>query len=95
MKIPKGKVKVGAYEYKIVFKSKVKHKGKDLWGLCDRENHVIYLAKGMPEDRLMEVFLHETIHAIEESYDVHLGEKKTNMLGLALLALFKDNKIEI
>lgn len=86
-------VKIGAYDYKIIEKDKIEHEGNKLWGLCDREENVIYLQKGMKRKKEKEVFLHECLHAIEESYGLNLGESKVNILGLALMALIDDNKL--
>ena len=92
MKIPEV-VKIGAYDYKVVEVDKLVHEGKELLGLCDRENNVISLLKGMKPKKEKEVFIHECLHAIEESYGITLGEKKVNLLGLAIMALISDNKL--
>lgn len=94
MKIP-SKVKIGAYDYKVEWVKELKDEKAKLWGLCDRENHIIFLDKGLRGRRRIEVFLHECLHGMEESYDIELGEKKVSVLGLALLAFFVDNKLEI
>ena len=86
-------IKIGAYDYKVVEKDDIEHEGNKLWGLCDREANVIFLQKGMKPKKEKEVFIHECLHAIEESYGVHLGENRVNMLGLALMALISDNKL--
>ena len=92
MNIP-NKVKIGAYDYKVVEMDKLEHEGNKLWGLCDREENVIYLQKGMKRKKEKEVFIHECLHAIEESYGLDLGEDKVNLLGLAFMALITDNKL--
>lgn len=95
MKIP-SKLKIGAYDYKIKWKKGLVCKDKEeLWGWCDQNNHVIYLSKKMGTKRLREVIIHECIHAIEDSYGIELGEKKVNILGLALMALISDNKLRL
>ena len=94
MKIPRNKVKIGAYDYKIKWKKNITHNDNELWGLCDHDSCEISLSKNMGSDRLGEVFMHECLHVMEEVYGIKLGEKKVNALGMALLAFFKDNKIE-
>lgn len=94
MKIPK-KVKIGIYTYKIKEVEDLKdEKNNPCWGLCEHSEHTIYLKKGMIEPRLSEVFLHECLHGIEESFGIDLGEKKVNQIGLALMAFIIDNKLD-
>ena len=92
MNIPET-IKIGAYDYKMIEEDKLKLDGKDVWGYCDREQNKIYMQKGMKSKKEKEVFLHECLHAIEESYGISLGERKVNILGLALMALISDNKL--
>lgn len=94
MRIPK-KVKIGAYNYTVVYKDDLREDGHSVWGLCDANNNKIYLKKGMTGRRKLEVFIHEALHAIEDSYGVSLGEKKVNVLGLAIMALFTENKLHV
>ena len=94
MKIP-SKIKVGAYTYEVQYKKLIKDRGIEHWGTCNREKHIIELLENMPADRKAEILLHECLHAIEESYDILLGERKINLLALALVALIKDNNLRI
>ena len=93
MKIPR-KIKVGAYTYIVKRKKTIKEDNQELLGLCDRGAHLIYIVKDLSDKKAKEVLLHECLHAIEESYGINLGENKVNLLGLALLALIDDNKLE-
>jgi len=99
MKIPK-KVKSGCLEYKVEYfkfaedKWKQKEGARDLWGYCDHDTETIYLKKGMRPARKLEVFLHESFHMIEESWDISLGEKRVNLLGMAMCDFLKRNKID-
>jgi hypothetical protein len=101
MRFPKKQVKIGYFTYGIEFVDdipkdlKLKEKALELWGFCDNDNQVLYFKKGMNRQRFIEVFLHECLHAIEESYGIDLGEKKVNRLGLSLAALFKENDIRL
>jgi hypothetical protein len=93
MRIPRT-VKVGAYTYTVRKKKKLeKVDNSSVWGLCDRDNWIIYLQSGMDKKREIEVFLHECIHAIETGYGLSFTEHEVNLLGLALLALINDNKL--
>jgi hypothetical protein len=93
MNIPR-KVKIGLYTYKVKNVNEIKDGiNNQCWGLCDHDTHTIFLKKGMKEPRRSEVFLHECIHGIEESYGIALGETKVNQLGLALMSFFKENKL--
>lgn len=94
MKIPRSKVKIGAYKYKIVKKKNITYNGKELDGLCDRENQIIYLDSGLKGEKLFLVFIHECLHAIEEAYDIpQLSERVVSRLDHALTAFLIDNKI--
>lgn len=86
-------VKIGVYDYKVVEKDKIEMDGTPLCGMCDREKFEIHIQKGMKSKKEKEVFLHECLHGIETSYGIELGEKKVNLLALALLALICDNKL--
>ena len=92
MKIPEI-LKIGAYDYAVIEKDNLKCNGKEVWGYCDRDKNIIYLQKHMKKKKEKEVLIHECLHAIEESYGVDLGERKVNVLGLALMALITDNKL--
>ena len=92
MKIP-NRLKVGAYTYEVKQKKTLKEKGKDVWGYCSPNTHEIYIQETMEPDKEVEVFFHETLHAIEDSYGIELGEHKVNILGIALLALIKENNL--
>jgi len=94
LKVP-NKLKIGLYEYNVVWQKEVKLNKLHLWGLCDRDEHIIYLTKGMDEVRLREVLLHECLHAIEDSYSLTFKEQEVEKLGMALAALIIDNKLKI
>jgi len=92
MRIPKT-VKIGAYIYKIIHKSKVTHKGVSLTGLCDNDSFEIVLEKGLSGAELMVVFMHECLHAIEYCHEIKLGENKVKRLDHAIVAFLTDNNL--
>ena len=92
MKIPEV-VKIGAYDYKVVEVEDLQLDGKSSLGVCDRETNIIQLEKGMKPKKEKEVFIHECLHAIEDSYGIDLGEKRVNLLALAIMALISNNKL--
>lgn len=85
---------MGCYHYIIEWRNDIKYGDSSCRGLCDHENLKIYLSNSLRnnEDLLIETLIHEIVHGIEQSSDIHLGEKKVNMLGMAVTALIKDNK---
>lgn len=108
MRIPKKSIKIGAFEWKIKTVKDIKKaynrnnpkkqqlpKDEDLWGFCDPESHVIYLVHNMNEQRRAEIFLHECIHAIEESYGISLPEKSVCTLSLAIIQVLNTNNIDL
>lgn len=95
MKIPRS-VKIGAYRYKIKWVNSLIVDEDDCYGNCDANECIIFLRKDIKNNpvRLQEVFLHECLHAIEHSYGMDLPETTINQLGLGLINLILDNKIE-
>lgn len=93
LKLPKT-IKVGAFSYKIIVKDKINHGEKDCLGLCSPDDQIIYIAKGLLDNRqrLLETLIHEVIHGIEDVYNVKLGEEKVQTLGMAIYGLLNENK---
>ena len=93
MNIPKI-VNICGQEFKIVYKNKMlDEEDCELFGYCYTENCVIYLQKNLNDAKLKEVFLHECIHAIDENLNLDLGEEKVNLLGIHILSLITNNKL--
>ena len=61
--------------------------------MCDSDNSLIYIERGMEKTRKAEVLIHEVIHFISTLYNLGLSEKKVNILGIALLAFLRENKL--
>ena len=95
MKLPRKEVIIAGHTIKIVYRREMKLDSAPIWGLYDDNKHVISLATGMDESRKIETFLHECIHAIDHIHSLNLTEKAVNLLGIELLALIKNNNIEI
>lgn len=96
MRIPRT-VKLGNHEFKVIYKKTIRHPGKngeECYGLCDYDSHVIYLQRGMHPSKKSEVFFHECLHAIDELFDLRLGEKKVNLLAVTVMAWIKNNRID-
>jgi hypothetical protein len=60
-KIPKSKIKILGYDYKLILSKEI---GSDELGRCDYTNQIIYLNAKQGEDSLKDSLLHEIIHAI-------------------------------
>lgn len=88
MRIPK-KVLICGQDFEVV-------RQKDLvdMGICMVEECTIKLRKGLNKEKRKEVFLHECLHAIDENTNMELGEDKVNTLGIHILALIKNNKLD-
>jgi len=94
MKIPK-KIKVGPHVYKVVRKKKIiDENGDELRGECRAEERVILIQSGLKNTRLCETFLHEIVHAIDEENQMELGENRVNIIGLNLMQIIVDNKLD-
>lgn len=92
MRLPKV-LNICGHEYKIVYKKRLFYNGIECWGLCDDSKHVIYLARGMAKTRKMEIILHECIHAIQGINNIHLSEQAVKQLGIGILGLIRNNKL--
>ena len=95
MRIPKKELIIAGHTVKISYKKNMVLDGAPIWGLYDDDRHEISLATRMDPSRKIEVFLHECIHAIDHIHNLKLTEKAVNLLGIELLALIKNNKIDI
>jgi len=93
MKIPKKRVKIGVHTYTIAWQRIILSEDKEVDGVCDHEKMEITLSDKLKETQLQETFIHECLHAIEETYKINLGESRINALAPALLAFLKDNKL--
>ena len=94
MALPK-KLIVAGHTIKVEYLKDMTLNGTEIWGLYDDDKHKISLRTGMDESRRMEVFLHECIHAIDHIHGLNLTEKAVNILGIELLALVRNNKIDV
>lgn len=68
--------------------------GDECFGACDNKKQVIQLKEEIPASKRGEVILHESIHAIDAILDLSLGEKRINLLGVALYQFLTDNKLD-
>lgn len=101
MKIPK-KVKIGSLTYNVVY-SKPIADAKNAYGITSHDDQEITLDPSMKADRLDEVFLHELLHAcfhtsglqrlLEDDNHKFDEEQLVNIIGYALIAVIKDNKL--
>lgn len=87
------KVRIGCQDYTVIFKELVVEEGQECRGSCHSDRREIYLKESLKDTRLMETFLHECIHAISDEYDLSLTEVQVNTLGISLLSLIRDNKL--
>lgn len=62
-------------------------------GYCNYDDREICLSNNLKGTRLMEIFLHECIHAISDIYGICLSEEQVRVLGVSLIQLIRDNNI--
>lgn len=94
MRLPKV-VSICGHDIKIVYKKKLFVDGQACWGVYEDSKHTIYLVQGMDKTRKLEIFLHEALHAIEHIYMLSLSEKIVKVLAIEILALVRNNKINL
>ena len=88
MRIPR-KVRILGQIYTVQYKDEMEG---DM-GECDYVNNRITLLKGMSEEKLMQTFLHEIVHAIEKSMNLNLKEQQVDNISLGLYQILKENNI--
>lgn len=64
--------------------------GDDL-GQCRRDTREIVLNPNQVPDTLIHTLNHELIHAIEQTLELELTERQTDLLALGLMDLFRTN----
>ena len=66
MKLPKS-IRIGGFTFKVERALKINSDG-DCEGMFDIHNDIVWIKKGMGEQREAQVFLHEVVHAIGVVY---------------------------
>lgn len=94
MRLPE-KITIAGQDIKIIYRKKILVDGSECWGYYDDEKNTICLRMGMDKTRKMEIFLHEAIHAIESIHRLDMTEKAVKILGIEILALIRNNKINL
>ena len=90
MKIPK-RVKILGQIYTVGYQSEM----QDDMGECDYQNNTITLLSGMPEEKMMQTFLHEIVHAIDFTMNLNLKENQVDNMSVALYQILKENNIVV
>lgn len=65
--------------------------GKDTLGLCDPNNKVIHIRRGLKKDELFKTFIHELCHAAEDSYSIKVSHKAVYKLEEAIFDILVNN----
>ena len=86
------KIKIGAFDYKVIEKDDVNIDGVLKLGTFDYTNQTIEIKTGLTKDRKRQTLLHEIIHCIDDEYIVGLEEDQIERLTSGLLQVFRDNK---
>jgi hypothetical protein len=95
VKLPKI-LRICGHDIKVTFTDKpIKFNGEEKWAYYDDNNHIFCLRRGMAETRQMEVVLHEALHVINCVHCLNMDERQTKLLGVELLALIRNNKLDL
>lgn len=94
MRLPRT-VKIGCHTFQVVMKDEIIHNGTALLGMCAVDEQKIYMQRGLKSTRKWEVFLHECFHAIDDIYDMGIGEKRVGHLGVEILKFIRENNIHL
>lgn len=61
-------------------------------GMCYVDtNEILLRTQGLPVDKIIHVFLHEVIHAIEQSLELEMSERQVDLMALGVMDLFRSN----
>lgn len=60
-------------------------------GLAEHSEQRIKIKSGQQKHIEADTLLHETIHIIDEAFQLELEERQVYCMAVALMALFKDN----
>ena len=93
MRVPK-QLKICGHTYTVEVKKEPLVDHELVFGACFQKEQKIVLQQGMSQERLKEVILHETIHAIDEELRLDIGEFKVNTLALMIKDLIVSNKLD-
>lgn len=63
----------------------------DALGMHKQKSQEIFVRDDLGPDLERDTFLHETIHAIDETLNLGLTEAQVNSLGAAVYAVLSDN----
>ena len=89
----KNKIKIGCDYYEVEFEERPMQDNELCRGFCDTANRRIVLKKDLSDTRLMETFLHECLHAVDDIYRLSINETQVNILGIGILNLIRENNI--
>ena len=86
------RVYVGPHVYSIVREQDIKSdEGRALWGQTRYANHQIAVDVNAPDDRAIETFFHECLHAIAATWTVRLKEREVVALSHGIVDFLKRN----
>lgn len=89
MNIPK-KVKIGAFEWSVVYNEDLMH-GRQERGCCRPKTAQIDIDPGYHKAGQEETFIHELLEAITYQYDITIEHKDLSNLATVLHQVIKDN----
>lgn len=94
MRLPK-ELTIAGHSVKIKYRKKLFLDNHECWGLYDSEKNIIYLRLGMESTQKMEIVIHEAIHSISDIHLLNLSEKAVKILGIEILGLIRNNKLNL
>jgi hypothetical protein len=89
---PENFVKIANIRFPIIMEKQPKHDDVVVNGVIRLEEGTIVIEKDLSPCKMLEVFLHECIHGIDEQYGVvGLDEKQTQQFAIGLAQVLIDN----
>ena len=84
-------VTIGAYEYQLLFREHVVHRGDALYGIHDPESIEMQVDSTQPMQRQVVSTLHEAIHAMSNQSHTELEEETVRMLAMQFMGFMRTN----
>lgn len=85
-------LKVGPYIYTIEsVDESFEHDGQPAYAIGSHFEQTIKIRTTTTTARVLDTFIHEVLHAVDETYDIGLSHRQVHQLGAILAQILIDN----
>lgn len=94
MKRPKY-LKIAGHKIPVEYKKELLFDAEQCLGLYKHMEQKMYIDQTLRGSKFVEILLHESLHCIDDTYDLKLGEERVNFLALEILRFINDNNLDL